>query len=825
MTNKLIRDFPIFSRFISLILIFVLIFIVYIKIYWLDAYSDSMEGTLVVPFIAEKTEVYRNKNNVVTINANNDSDVYYGMGVVHAQDRLWQLEVQRRLVRGELSEIFGAESLKQDTWIRTLGILDAAISAKEHLPPDVLKSLESYVAGINYWISFTQWLPPEFVLFNVKPKVWTVEDCLAWSKIFALNLSGNIFRELEKYTAFSRLPPELANVFFNNNESKFADLSSASRLSGMSETSNTIVNLNLAEPFVNNTLDTYHYVKDKWKLGGKAVGSNGWVISGKYTKNGAPILSNDPHLGLQVPSLWYAVEQKGKTLNAKGMSLVGLPLVILGSNKRIAWGITNMMADTQDLVILPQGKKLSHESSVYQYEKQKITVRMPFPMSLHTAQKQVDMFARHTNLGPVLNDGGVSSENLISLKWPALAKDDVTYSGFYYLSYASDWDSFKFALEKIVSPALNFIYADISGNIGLKASGRIPIRKNGDGSLPVYAADGDDNWKGFIPFKELPEIYNPVSGVIVNANNENMDVQYPYLISTEFAPSDRAKRIELILKKKIDAGELLSIDDMSEIQSDVFDKSALELINQLHQGFPGTFQQSDVGRKLILWDGFASGKSIGATIFYFWFEELKKELFADELASVWNKPEDNQRLMGLYERLQPSDISRLLLKDKQWCDKQNTISLESCGDIIASALVQTQDNVSRLLGTSDKWQWSKASTLLFAHLPASNFRLLDLVFERCIEGRGNENTVNVASGYYDKNEGFIQNFSAGFRHSIELLPESPQNYFQNSTGQSGVFFHSSYDDNLKYFEHFRYQTFEQPDNYKKMILCPLDEEC
>jgi penicillin amidase len=814
----MIKKYPLTIRaFYFLILPILAILVLIYKSLFLDALPIN-SGEVFVKGLREPAQISRDPEGVVYIEAKNDRDVYFSMGYAHAQDRLWQLEFQRRLSQGRLSEIFGESTIDQDIWIRTLGIYRSAIETIQHLEPESVESLEAYANGVNAWINTATELPIEFSILDISPEPWKVEDSLAWIKMFALNLASNSGREIQHYIASQYLSRNQLKAFFPYG----FDIPLYISNQQVSQKS-ALIKIEKQQQLL----------KREYGIGNKYSGSNAWVISGKHTKSGFPIMASDPHLGVQIPSLWYPVSQKGTQIDVTGMSLVGLPIVVFGRNKKIAWSGTNMMADVQDIYFeemsktkqnkyMSQGRWVDFSSRV-----ERIKVKSDFPSILRKELKPLDIKLRSTHNGPVVSDIFTGTDDLIVLKWTALQELDKSYDAFYKLTYADDWNSFKAALKLHVAPAMNMLYADIKNNIGMIGAGKIPIREGYSGNYPVPQGTGTFRWTGFIPFEDMPQTYNPDKGYLINANNKNSSSDYPFVISHEFAPNARAQRIEYLIKEKINSGQKFEHHDMKTIQADEVDMTAFKLLKVLkkHQG------ESSVNKNAIefirQWNGKAERESIGATIYYSWIMFLNEEIFADELTGYWNKKIHKEHLERLYETVSPDYTFSLLRNDSEWCDNVNSTRIESCKEILEASLSKTIDELTKLLGDDmEEWQWGNAQYTQYTHSLFGKLKIFNTLFNRKISNGGAVNSINVSSSVYIKSKGFVQDFGAGFRQIIEFRKDSFLHFFMNSTGQSGQLMSPNYDNMVQRFRDVEFVKFEENDMpfAKKTLLTPKESK-
>ncbi|MEC4090996.1 penicillin acylase family protein [Pseudoalteromonas rubra] len=750
--------------------------------------------------VQEQVTVTRDAHGVPYIDADSMADAYFAMGYLHAQDRLWQLELQRRLSAGKLSEVFGKESLNYDVWVRTLGLYEVAEQSKAYLSEQALASLQSYTAGINEFLNQQPTLPIEFTMLGITPAPWRVEDSLAWMKMFSLSMSGNLEEEIQRSVALKTLPKTLFAEFFG---------------------SELVPSESLGEGQVASLSGLHHTIKQletDYKIGGKHIGSNAWVVSAEKSASGSAILANDPHLGLQIPSLWYAVSQQLPDSQLQGMSLVGLPVIVFGQNNYIAWGGTNMEADLQDLIV----EQIHPEDpTLYRYQQQwlpfterteYIKVKSDFPSLLKPTYRDVELKIKETLTGPVISKAGLPQA--VSLRWTALQAQDTTYEGFFHINHAQNWQQFKLAADKIASPSLNLFYADKQDNIGFTGAGNIPVRERGTGILPTKRGAEGDVWQGFIPKDEMPSEFNPPRGYIINANNRNVASSYPYHISSSFADPARAERIEQLLNT-----QPLDVNYIKQMQMDVKDLTVIKLKSVMETVVAEDLWQQEALDHLKTWQGDAPTDSIAATVFYTWARQIYRVLLNDELIPAWNEKAATRQLLGLRGRVSYDQLAELLAQNSPLCDDTNTLETESCEEVLLSALDRTLILNSKLQGDEiDNWQWGKFQTTRYDHMPFGKVKHLNKVFSREVATGGSTNTVNVAAGFYEKDNGFIQNYGAGFRQIIDL---GGRYEFMNSTGQSGQVASAHYDDMITLFAKGQYVSFESPtEASRKLTLTP-----
>jgi penicillin amidase len=513
------------------------------------------------PAVATKDQtaaiIRRDARGVPFISAANEADLYFAQGYATASDRLWQMDFLRRTARGELAEIFGAGAVDIDKLHRVYGFRRVAEKLLAGASPHTREVIESYARGVNAFIEQCDNLPPEFQLLKYQPRPWTAVDSLALGKLFAEKLSftvdADIFRAL-----LSELPRERVEQL----------LPQSSPLDLVEERYRSYETRSFSKEqraILTEVLKALRRSRAA-ASGDSEVGSNSWVVSGEKTVSGKPLLASDPHLPPASPSIWHMVHLSAGDLRVSGVAVPGVPGVMIGHNESIAWGVTNLCPDVQDLYFeefksgdadlykTPEGWRAA---DVYDEE---IAVRNLADGSLSEPVKIEVKITRH---GPVIFESGPTG---LSLRWTALDADVIDLDTFLALNRARNWDDFVTALRGYGGPPQNFTYADTAGHIGYYSAGHIPIRKSGDGSLPYDGTTDDGEWLGFIPFENLPHAFDPPSGTVVSANQRIVDDAYPFHLTHNWRVPYRARRIHELLQAK----SKFATDDFLNIQADTY---------------------------------------------------------------------------------------------------------------------------------------------------------------------------------------------------------------------------------------------------------------
>lgn len=737
-------------------------------------------GELQVAGLQALVEIYRDRWGVPHIYAQNAEDLFFAQGYVHAQDRLWQMDFQRRIGHGRLSEVLGEATVKTDRFLRTIGIHRAAQADLEHLDSESRRYLEAYARGVTAYIeSHKGRLPVEFRLLGYTPEPWQPIDSLVWAKMMAWDLGGNWELELLRARIVEKLGadalpglfptyPEDAPLIVPPEVRAYRDLGAPS-------------------------LVAVGRINEAVGMAGDGFGSNSWVVAGRRTATGAPLLANDPHLGIRMPSIWYEIGLHGGGFDVVGASLPGTPGVVLGHNNRIAWGFTNLGPDVQDLYI----ERMNPENP-YQVEyegrwedvqvvREEIRVKGRPPETLEV---------RITRHGPLINDVVEGLEQPVAFRWTAISEPSEIFQAILGLNRARNWEEFRAALKHFTVPGQNIIYADVEGNIGYQATGWIPIRAQGDGRLPVPGWTGAYEWTGFIPYEELPSVLNPPSGQIVTANNRVVGDDYLYLLTYDWAAPYRAQRIIDLLGDH----KGLTVQDFQAIQADVYATPAERLVPYIVDAVqPQNFLEEEALERLKNWDYRMTADSPAASIFEAVYRELVRQLFGDELGD---------ELLTSYLKFGAAHhvaVERLL-DDPQnpWWDDVRTPQRETRDEILTRAFQRGVDWLGSQLGDqTSAWPWGRVHGAAFEH-PLGAIKPLNLLFNRGpIPAQGSGVTVNRAGFRYAKD--FSVRGLSSYRQIIDL-GDWERSRSMHTTGQSGHPFHPHYADMIAPWQAVRYHS-------------------
>jgi len=654
-------------------------------------------STVAIPGLKSKVTVRRDSRDIPYIEAGNDTDVYFAQGYITASDRLWQMDLMRRLARGETAEIFGKQALDQDKRWRRFNFSRVADENIQLLSPALRLALDDYARGVNAYIASLddKSLPVEFRILQYKPRPWAPTDTIVIGKILADALSTTWPTDLAR-AASQNLPAEkFADLTNQTTEYDVVLFGSDRKPAAVTPRVNSIVPSEIAlssaardgEIRENSLAMVGLYAED-------LAASNNWVISGKRTADGKPILANDPHLQPTAPGIWYLTELLSPKLHAAGVTIPGVPGIVLGHNDNIAWGATNVGPDVQDLYYETFNSENKYKTpsgwSDVSLRKEVIKVRSN---PLNPATEDVVFEVTETRHGPiVIEDSG----RKYALQWTALDPKNTEFEAFVKINRAANWDEFKNALRSYGGAAQNFVYADTKGNIGWYAAGRIPIRRTGDGALPYDGSTDEGDWTSFIPFEELPNLYDPPEGLIITANQRTVGASYKYpQFIRDAAPPWRARRIYDRLSSK----QRITMDDVRDTQLDVFNIPLNSLAKEIVKIGGASPETLNV---LESWDGRMTPESSGALL----TNEIRGCL-ANAIADD-NKPAP---AYAIRERILDKAIRE---HSKLWLPKRfvNYLDfLKSCDANVRQSL----SDPNRLGPDPSKWVWGRVFQARFFH--------------------------------------------------------------------------------------------------------------
>tara|TARA_R110000868_G_scaffold2321_1_gene17157 strand:- start:18446 stop:20773 length:2328 start_codon:yes stop_codon:yes gene_type:complete len=709
----------------------------------LYASLPQTSGTLALAGLEQPADIVRDEHGVPHIFAGTPHDAYYALGVAHAQDRMWQMEITRRAIRGRLAEILGPDALDTDIFFRTMGLGAAAEASVAQLPADAQAALRAYSDGVNAIITAPGYVPPpEYQILMTSPEPWTPADTVTVFKAIALDLFGNAFEEPSRTALEAVLGAERTEEFIG-------------RYPADAPRSLTMADLGLAGTETPAPADSPAPAIGPEDPG--RDGSNNWVVSASRTTTGFPILANDPHLGLSAPDIWYLAAVTTPAGSTVGATLPGTPFVTLGRNDNIAWGFTNTGPDVGDLHPVTQADVIGSREEL-------IHVRFG---------EDVAITRQETATGPVLDPKHFDypvpeGYDFFALQWMLDEADDGTPGVGLDISGGHGWDDFVNAVRSFVAPQQNMVFAARDGDIGFYAPARIPVR------------DAEGNWVDTIPFDALPHTRNPERGFVATANNMIVPDDYPYYLTNEWYGVSRIRRIY----HGIEATPRHDMDSMQALQTDTVSDMALRILPVLLTAEP----QTDAGRQALAllggWDADMAVDRPEPLIYSAWMRELQRRVYADELGDQFDRWYADRRVF----------MMDVLLGDlANWCDDVTTPAAETCLDLLGVSLDDAMAATQASQGSDmTAWEWGDVHFARHEHTPFSSFPVLKDWFTITTPIPGDGSTVNVAPFSF-RRDGYAVGHGPSYR-ALYDLSDPDNSRFMITTGQSGNVLSRHYDD-------------------------------
>ena len=775
----------------------------------------TTSGRIDAPGLIAPVSVYRDDAGIPQLVADNDHDLFYAQGFVHAQDRFWEMDFRRHVTAGRLAELFGASQVGTDTFIRTLDWRGVAEREYDALDETSRAYYEAYAAGVNAYLDQRSGagLSLEYAVLGLQnpgysPEPWTPVDSIAWLKAMAWDLRSNLGDEIDRALLATAVPAEEVARLHPDFDwataptiiggMPAASATASTEVGPLSPAADAAADDAAAYLAALTSLrDTLDGIPALLGPEGNDLGSNSWVVGGSLTESGLPLLANDPHLGPALPSIWAQMglhcAQVSETcaFDVAGYTFAGLPGVIIGHNDRIAWGFTNLGPDVADLYL----ERITDDT--YELD----GVQMPLVLREETIEvaggAPVTITVRSTGRGPIVSGVGTDYAAVadgypaatgqpegayeLSLQWTALTPG-TTAASIFAIDRARDWDEFRHAASLFDVPAQNLIYADVDGNIGYQAPGAVPVRKAGDGTLPQPGWTSDDGWSGEVDFGAMPNVLNPEQGYLVTANNAVTD-DGPFL-TADWDYGYRAAAIERLLKERIDAGEKLTADDLSRIQLDTSDANAAAFLPVI----AGLDLSGDAARGAALlegWDAGAEVDSAEAAYFAIFWRNLLDDMFAS--LPEQTRPTGGDRWFSVVGTL-------LAEPDATWWTNEQ-LGVSGRDEMLARALDEAWIEATGLMGgDADSWRWGRLHTLTLTNqsFGTSGIAPIEWVFNRGPYELGGGSSIVNALGW-NAREGYGVDWVPSMRMVVDLEDFDASTWI-NLTGASGHAFHPNYTD-------------------------------
>jgi penicillin G amidase len=695
-------------------------------------------------------------NRVPHVFALNDHDLYFAQGYITARDRLWQMDLQIRKAAGRLSEVFGERTVNQDRYYRDIGLKYAAEKSLRLLEqnPEAKTTIDAYTAGVNAYINQLKpsQYPIEFKLLDYAPEKWEPVNCVLLIKLMAETLSGGSddFGMTNNLNVFG---PDTTMDLFPDRSFREEPIIPAGTKLGFQP-------LPVAKKKVHTPQGAE---RDKITAPRpEGIGSNNWAVSAAKSKTGFPVLANDPHLSLTYPSIWYQVQLASPSVNVYGVSIPGSPCIIIGFNKSISWGVTNAEADMQDWY---QVRFSDSSKKEYWYNNHWIPARQRQEEINIRGRKSLSYTVIYTHYGPVVywkkdKEAANGSVTGYAMRWVALEESEEIRT-FYQLNRASDYNDYRNALQHYASPAQNFIFASANNDIAITSTGKYPLRYQGQGKYILDGGDSQEEWQGWIPFSQNPNVLNPERGFVSSANQSPVDSTYPYYLSYKFGAPERAMRIN----KKLSAMNNITADSFRVLQTDnysVFADEVLDTMVSLLNAALLNASQKECVKMIGKWNRRFDAGEAGATLFSAWWVTFYNNIWLDEFEKV-----------GQEGRLPGRDrTAKLLLKERNasWFDNIHTPNKETCIDLLNASFMATVDSLLKRYGPPGKdWEWGQTRRIVVNHLAK-----IDALGSSPFISGGSATSVNALSN----------SFGPSWRMVVELGPQV-KGYGILAGGQSG----------------------------------------
>lgn len=747
----------------------------------------QLDGTIQIDGLSATTKVTRDNHGVPTIEATTPEDLFFAQGYVTAQDRLWQMDITRRFDGGELSEVLGPGTLKIDREQRVLGLRAAARKSLQTASPRDRSYFDAYARGVNAFIaSHGNRLPIEFRILKYQPKPWQAEDSIVIANGMVKELNYYTFGDaLGREKILAKLGPELtADLYVNRSWHDRPPTVMREELNQQNQDDSEDEDDEDEGPDNSVTWQRGTGAEIWAQRTPEAVnGSNDWVVSGAHTVTGKPLLSNDMHLGHQMPNLWYevhlvvntTVNTKSSNFDVAGVSLPGMPYVIVGHNQRIAWGFTNVGPTVADAFIENFNPQGAYQTAKGWQQPEHLTEVIHIK-----GAPDVTVDVRITRHGPIITDILPGETRQVALRWTLY---DSLRMPFFDVDAAQNWEEFRKAFSQMDAPGQNVVYADVDGNVGYQSTGHIPIRAAGDGSLPVSGADDAHEWTGYVPFDKMPSIYNPPSGVIATANGRIAPDGYPYSISVEWEAPWRTERIYHVLEsgRKFAAADMLALENDIHSENDLF--AAERFVYSVDHASKPSARAKQAADLMRNWDGHMSASSAAPTLAVRSAQELTRLLLEPRLGPAPDDLEEQKKTLNWktygWEMRTVWLQNVLLHQPKRWLPE----GYPNYDQLLAAAV---EAAVSEPEAPKDlaSWHWGSFNAVEIEHPVLGKIPLIRRWAAPGVrEQSGSGYTVKAVTRHHGPSERFTAN-----------LADLDQSTLNTVTGQGGNFLSPYYMD-------------------------------
>ena len=758
----------------------------------------SYQGEMQLSGLIDEVTVYRDERGIPHIYAANEHDLYFATGYIMAQERLWQMDLIRRVTTGRLSEIFGKDYIKTDLFLRSLNMTEKSEKVISNTETEIMECLQAYVDGVNCYIHERgRKLPPEFRILSYTPEPWSVIDMTNIIGYMGWDLaSDNLYSDLFNYRLVKKMGEQKASSLIPDWKAPCTTVFPDFKL----DDNSALALMKLISYTDKITSSVF----------GPFSGSNNWAVSGSKTETGKPVMCNDMHLSFGSPGIWIQMHQviPGK-INVTGVLIPGEPFVVAGHNEKIAWGLTNLMVDDIDLY---EEKINPSDTNQYFFNGEWVNMKVKKELIRIKGGSDTAMIIRFTHRGPIISEFENVKDAKLSMRWSGYDESN-EIKAVYLLNKASNFDEFRNAISHFRSISQNFVYADIEGNIGLNTGGGIPLRK-GPGTIIRDGQSGEWDWKGYVPFAQLPFVYNPPEGHVSSANNKTVE-DYPVYISSEFALPYRINRIRQMLNEK----EVMTIEDFKRMITDQHSDYAARLTPEILKVVALRMDSlNETERKafasLQKWDYDMNKDLVAPSVFEFFRFNFPENILADELGELYETMGGTCRDYYIY---------RIMTEGPdEWIDNIKTDKKETLDDIIFKSFRDCVAEISSKYGTDTaKWKWGDIHRIKLSH-PLGSVKLLDFLFglnSKEYRVGGSNHTISP----YTYRKGFEVYHGASERH-IFNTSNWDESFTVVPTGVSGIpaseFYLSQTDAYINcrfYMDHFSEPAVKASAKYKAIF--------
>jgi penicillin G amidase len=796
----------------------------------------QLSGSLQAVGLQQPVQIKRDASDVTHIFAQTDHDVSFALGYTHDQERSWQLETNRRVMHGLLSEIFGSATLETDQLMRSLGIIRAAQKQYDRLPDDAKAILQAYTQGINsFYQTSSQALPPEFHILGVKPAFWQPVDSMGWSLMMALDLGGNWGVEFARLASAKHVPTaqlwQLFPAYPGEQPASKVDFSKlysdlgvynttiktgSLRADSMPATALFDLKNTLKRSFLAAPADLAALSRDAGNIEGK--GSNNWVVAGSHSTSGKPLLANDPHLGLGAPAIWYfaRLQSKASGMDVTGASLPGLPFIVLGRTAQVAWGFTNTGPDVQDLYIerINPANPAQYQTPEGWKDFETRTESIPVKGS-----PTVSYTYRTTRHGPVISDAQTQYAEVldqkkyaIALRWSALDADNRTTVAGWNAQKAKSVAELLAAYADYHSPMQNVVAADTSGAVAYKAIGKFPLRTPENDIRGIAPAPGWEvkyDWAGYVPYAQNPSD-DGKKGWVSTANQRIHAPDYPHFMGQDWATPERFNRIESLLA----ASPKHDLASMQRLHADTVSTPTQRLLPALLSTKSSHPVAAAALDQLKGFDGNMIAASAAPLIFAAWADEVARGIVTPKLGeATFKRLYGKRHFRGVVDQVMIGSDPAV---GAYWCAPQ------SCAEVSAAALGRALDKISAEQGTDVKaWNWGTAHQARSIHRPFGNVAPLAKYFDVTVPTGGDPWTVNVGQYWLNEAKPYNNRHAASLRHVFDLS-DLEKSGFMYQTGQSGLVWSRRYRDMSESWAGVQYRPLQMAPNSfaSELVLGP-----